>query len=97
MTSRTLAGLEAQITVPTDVIEYIHAARDDLSGTDYPGALALATALQEIRRQEGHSLREVRRFSAWFVIALEGHSDQASEAMGEILATLGESDFKKYW
>lgn len=95
-------GTDLHISVPTDVCEHIHTARYGipdtmLSGTDYPGMLQLGTTLQHILNQEGFLMREIRMFSALFVVALEGDSEQSSNAQQDILSTLGNIDLKKYW
>lgn len=95
--SLTIPGLAAQIVQPSDVLEFLQAARQDLSGTDYPGALQLGQALQRILVLEGFTPREVRTFSANYVLALEGYSDQAHECIYQISEALALVDFKKYW
>lgn len=93
----TIAGVEAQIAVPTDVESFIRSARADLAGTDYPGALQLGQALQRILVLEGFLPREVRLFSARYVVALEDYDEEAREAIHQITVTLGNVDLKKYW
>ena len=90
------------ISVPTDVTEFIHRARIGMydtmnSGTDYPGALQVGTTLQTILSQEKFLQREIRMFSALFVIALEGDNEQSSSAQQDILQFLSLIDLKKYW
>lgn len=95
--SATLAGLEAQISVPTDVSSFIRAARSDYSGTDYPGALQLGQALTDILKQEGFLPREVRLFAARYTVALEDYDPEAHEAIYQIEQTLSLVDFKRYY
>ena len=93
----TIAGVEAQIAVPTDVESFIRSARADLAGTDYPGALQLGQALQRILVLEDFLPREVRLFLARYVVALEDYDEEAREAIHQITVTLGNVDLKKYW
>lgn len=94
MTARTLAGLSPQVAQPTDVSAFIRAARADLAGTDYPGALALADTLASALRRRGALVREVRLFAARFIIALEDDGDVTEDAIFQIEQTLAELDFK---
>lgn len=96
-TAATLAGLEAQIAVPTDVTKFIRAARADLAGTDYPGALQLGQSLAAILKQEGATPREIRLFAARYTVALEDYEPEADEAIHQIVATLADVDLKQYW
>lgn len=95
--SATLAGIKAQITVPTDVAEFIHAARADYSGSDYPGALELGHALAAILKAEGATPRELRLFAAQYVVALEDYNQESSAAQQAIMGRLANVDFKQYW
>ena len=95
--SATLAGIKAQITVPTDVAEFIHAARADYACSDYPGALELGQELAAILKLEGFTPREVRLFAALYVVALEDYNPESSAAQQRILEKLGNVDFKQYW
>ena len=93
MSSATIPNL----AMPTDVAEFIHAARSDYSGTDYPGALELGKALAAIITKEGFTPREVRLFSARYVIALEDYNDESNEAVHQIMHSLRNVDFEQYW
>lgn len=95
--AHALSGLNYTITVPTDVIEFIRQRRDDLQGTDHPDSLPIAAALQEVLRAEGYLPREIRLFSAWFIVALEGNVTEARDAQLEVEEWLGRIDFKKHW
>lgn len=97
MTTQILKNLEAQVSTPTTIIEFFYYARRDLSGTDYPGALQLVTALCHVLTNEGYSMREARLFSANCVIALEGTtSEVVTNANWHILDTLENIDLKAH-
>lgn len=95
MNARTIAGVQAQITYPSDVVEYLRAARADLAGTDYPGALELLKALTPMLSAQRHlTHREMRTFHARYILALEGYDDEARENIAYVEEVLGECDFK---
>ena len=76
----TNAGLTLKFDQPKDVTEFIRAARYDLSGTDYPGALQLATQLA----QQFDNVRESRMVAALMIVALEGGGDTGGAALDEL-------------
>lgn len=81
MNARTIAGVQAQIAQPTDLYEFIRAARYDLSGTDYPGALELGSWLAA----HFGSAREKRVVLSLFMVALESHSELSGIAQRELV------------
>lgn len=94
MNARTLTGLASQISVPTDVAEYLRAARVDLSGTDYPGALELLKALTDKLVSQHASPRGIRTFHARYILALEGYDDEAAANIDYLLDVLSNYDLK---
>lgn len=92
-----IENIERQIVVPTDIRAFITDARRDLSGTDYPGAMELGKKLAAVLNAEGFLAREIRLFSAHYVVALEDSGEAAADALFQIEQTLGLIDLKNYW